>query len=90
MDIESIKSELRKQRTAYIERQQKQEKKSGANNALILSENYSAFKTELKTVLMAIIGQHKLDFRNSEQSHDFLYKLKPEIDDLLNRFFAGQ
>ncbi len=90
MDIESIKSELRTRMSAYIDRQQKQDKSSGKNNALVLSENCHAFKTELKSVLMAIISQHKLDFRNSEQSHDFLYNLKSEIDDLLNRFLAGQ
>lgn len=90
MDMESIKSELRSRMGAYIDRQQKQEKSAGKNNALILSENYSAFKSELKSALMAIIAQHKLDFRNSEQSHDFLYNLKPDIDDLLNRFLAAQ
>lgn len=90
MDIESIKSELRNRMDAYIDRQQKQEISAGKNKALMLSENYSAFKSELKSTLMAIIGQHKLDFRNSEQSHDFLHNLKPEIDDLLNRFLASQ
>jgi hypothetical protein len=88
MNIEAIRTELKSRMEARIDSLHK------GSNALdtfngTTGNNYKAFKEDLYKTIFDLIDKHKLEFRNHEDSKNFLDELKPTCEDLLNKYFLG-
>lgn len=85
MNIDAIKDELKNKMEASIDRIHKETTATNSNSGA----NYKNFKDDLYKTVFDLIEKNKLEFRNHEQSKNFLEELKPTCEYLLTKYFLG-
>ncbi len=81
MNYEALNNDLRSKLEKVI-----QKVGSGKGDTI----DFQFFKSELKKSIFEIIDANNLTFTNAESSANFLYNLKPTIDDMVNKFLQGK
>lgn len=85
MDIKIISDELTQRMEASIERIHHEAEEAHSSYPVY----YKKFKDELYHTIFDLIEENHLEFKNHEQSKDFVDQLRPACENLLTKYFIN-